>query len=822
MTRTLRALFLTGLLGALVLPVSAPPLAGQPPASTPASTIPVADTLPPGDTITPVRVEGVVVTILRSPMQVNRAPFAVSVIQEELGERGRSASSIEEALQGLPGVQVQNRYNAALGEQISIRGFGARSQFGVRGIRILVDGIPATLPDGQASLDHLDLGSLGRVEALRGPGAALYGNAAGGVLHFRSRTPSASPLRQELRFVDGDHGMRRVQATTSGTLGERTYLVSLSRYDWDGFRVLADGSGNTYGSALRDQVNATFTSPLLGGELRVAANYLELDSENPGSLTRADYLLADRRAFPGNVNQRTGKAIRQEQLGFAWAGGIRGREVELALHGIRRDLSNPTPAAIIDLDRVAGGVRALVRSEQEGPAGQLWWAVGFESEFQSDDRLNFANAGGERGVLRIDQKERVSGGAVFVQALLPINRVLDVMTGLRYDRIRFTADDRFPRAPDEPTGTGERTLDSASPSFGLQAGHLLHEPGPLPDLGRPARAPVRPRPGRRHAGRESASSGWVRQDYLYLKEFARVFAWAVAKADRLESMAWYASVLDLTLNTEMELHRRTPRGSASSPPSWRPSPCGPRPGPTPTSWCAPPPTATWPTSWPPSCPAPGATGSSAGPWPAGPPDDPRYADWIAQYASEEFAAAADWLRGELDRVAEGADPEKRQRLEEIFVLSSSRYEWFLGDVLDRGGLVAPGSPAAAQPPHGAEPGSWRMTRAFTTGRGPDGSAGRLTTRVPTTIVEDPPPSRFRASRTPGPRRGWRVRPGSFPPRPLPDVRPPRRSRAFPGPGPTPPRSWGAVPQRIPGALRPPGPPPGPRRPGDAGSRPRAR
>jgi iron complex outermembrane recepter protein len=469
MTRTLRALFLTGLLGALVLPVSAPPLAGQPPASTPASTIPVADTLPPGDTITPVRVEGVVVTILRSPMQVNRAPFAVSVIQEELGERGRSASSIEEALQGLPGVQVQNRYNAALGEQISIRGFGARSQFGVRGIRILVDGIPATLPDGQASLDHLDLGSLGRVEALRGPGAALYGNAAGGVLHFRSRTPSASPLRQELRFVDGDHGMRRVQATTSGTLGERTYLVSLSRYDWDGFRVLADGSGNTYGSALRDQVNATFTSPLLGGELRVAANYLELDSENPGSLTRADYLLADRRAFPGNVNQRTGKAIRQEQLGFAWAGGIRGREVELALHGIRRDLSNPTPAAIIDLDRVAGGVRALVRSEQEGPAGQLWWAVGFESEFQSDDRLNFANAGGERGVLRIDQKERVSGGAVFVQALLPINRVLDVMTGLRYDRIRFTADDRFPRAPDEPTGTGERTLDSASPSFGLHA-----------------------------------------------------------------------------------------------------------------------------------------------------------------------------------------------------------------------------------------------------------------------------------------------------------------------------------------------------------------
>ncbi len=485
MTRLTRTLLAASLLGALVLPTTAAHLPGQTPGTAPPAldTVPPGDTIPgdtirpdtirsdtiQGDTITPVRVEGVVVTILRSPIQVDRAPFAVSVIQEELTERGRSASSIEEALQGLPGVQVQNRYNAALGEQISIRGFGARSQFGVRGIRILVDGIPATLPDGQASLDHLDLGSLGRVEALRGPGAALYGNAAGGVLHFRTRSPAASPFRQELRFVEGDHGMRRLQATTSGTLGTRSYLVSLSRYDWDGFRVLAGGPGETYGSANRNQANATFTTPLLGGELRLAANYLDLESENPGSLTRADYLLGDRRAFPGNVNQRTGKSIHQEQLGLAWAGGVRGRELEVALHGIRRELSNPTPAAIIDLDRLAGGVRALLRVEHPGPAGNVWWAVGFESEFQSDDRMNFANAGGERGALRIDQKERVSGGAVFVQALLPINQVLDVMTGLRYDRIRFTADDRFPRDPDEPTGTGERTLDSASPSFGLHA-----------------------------------------------------------------------------------------------------------------------------------------------------------------------------------------------------------------------------------------------------------------------------------------------------------------------------------------------------------------
>jgi thiaminase (transcriptional activator TenA) len=173
---------------------------------------------------------------------------------------------------------------------------------------------------------------------------------------------------------------------------------------------------------------------------------------------------------------------------------------------------------------------------------------------------------------------------------------------------------------------------------------------------------------------------WVRQDYLYLKEFARVFAWAVAKADRLESMAWYASVLDLTLNTEMELHRQYAARFGISPAELEAE----------TMW----PTtraytdflvrtaadgdmaellaALLPCAW-------GYSFIGQELARLDPPDDPRYADWIAQYASEEFVAAADWLRGELDRVAADAGPDKRQRLEEIFVLSS-RYEWLFWEM----------------------------------------------------------------------------------------------------------------------------------------------
>ncbi len=174
---------------------------------------------------------------------------------------------------------------------------------------------------------------------------------------------------------------------------------------------------------------------------------------------------------------------------------------------------------------------------------------------------------------------------------------------------------------------------------------------------------------------EELFKNWVLQDYRYLKEFARVFAWAAAKADRLESMSWYAAALDLTLNTEMELHRQyaarfglTP-GDLEAAPMW----------PTTRAYTdflvrtaadgdmmdlvA----ALLPCVW-------GYVYVAKQLAEGSPPQDQRYADWIAQYDSDEFAAAAEWLKSEMNRLTEDATPEKRRRLTEIFVLSS-RYEW---------------------------------------------------------------------------------------------------------------------------------------------------
>jgi thiaminase/transcriptional activator TenA len=173
---------------------------------------------------------------------------------------------------------------------------------------------------------------------------------------------------------------------------------------------------------------------------------------------------------------------------------------------------------------------------------------------------------------------------------------------------------------------------------------------------------------------------WVLQDYRYLKEFARVFAWAAAKADRLDSMSWYAGVLDLTLNTEMGLHREYAARFGLTPEDLEAEPMWP----TTRAYTdflvrtaadgdmvdllA----ALLPCAW-------GYVYLAQRLAQARPPDDQRYVDWIQQYASQEFADAAEWLRNELDRLAGSPAGEKKTRLEEIFMISS-RYEWLFWEM----------------------------------------------------------------------------------------------------------------------------------------------
>ncbi len=433
-------------------------------AAMPLSAFPALAQTEAGDTIT---LAPVVVSVLRSPVRLDRLPFSASVIAGPDLAEGTAGLFIEEALHALPGVRVQNRYNASVGERISIRGFGARSQFGVRGIKILVDGIPATLPDGQTTLDHLDVGSLGRVEALRGPAAALYGNGAGGVILFRSAMPFGGAYRQQVTVVAGSDGLLRLQATGSGTAGAIGFRASVARSVFDGFRNNTSESGeDPYSRAERTTINAALTSAAAGGTMTLQLSGLDLDALNPGSLPADLFEEGSNQAWGFNIARKTRKAVRQGQAGVSWIGPLGGLEGALSAYGVRRELDNPIPTRVIDLKRNGGGVRAAVGREWGGGGRAGRVDFGVEGEFQGDDRRNYANQGGEAGDLQVDQQENVRAMAVFGQFRVPLGTRLDAMGALRVDRFNFSADDRLV-GTDNPDDSGDRAMGGVSPSFGV-------------------------------------------------------------------------------------------------------------------------------------------------------------------------------------------------------------------------------------------------------------------------------------------------------------------------------------------------------------------
>jgi iron complex outermembrane receptor protein len=369
--------------------------------------------------------------------------------------RARPGLALDKPLYAIAGVQVDNRYNFALGERITIRGFGARTQFGVRGVRVLVDGIPATLPDGQTTLNHVDPASIESVEVIRTPLAALYGNAAGGVVDIRTAAIPAAQLEHSARFVNGSHGLNRQQIAFGGTDTHGGYLLSVARLDYRGFR--------THNSANNRYVSGQSTLTSGNAAIRATAHHVRYDALNPGALP--DSMLARSRhlAFPTNESQRTGERGKHSQVGVTLDRALGLHRLALSTYGISRTLHNPIPPRIIDLSRRAGGARVSLGSSA---TTRVAWESGVETALQRDDRLNFQNVGGARGAVTLDQNERVRAVAWFATARTAVTRIATVQAGLRRDAVEFRATDHLVDAGN-PDDSGERKLRAWSPSVGV-------------------------------------------------------------------------------------------------------------------------------------------------------------------------------------------------------------------------------------------------------------------------------------------------------------------------------------------------------------------
>lgn len=383
-------------------------------------------------------------------------------------------------LLGVAGVQVQDRSNPSQDPRIAVRGFGARSAFGVRGVRVMRDGIPLTLPDGQTPLDWLDLETVAAVELVRGTAAALYGNAAGGVVDFRSREPARVPVAMDARAWTGG-GLRRASVQASGTIPSDSgmirnagWLASLSRTNGDGARQWS----RTDAQSLFARTMVTIAGTRL--ELQ-GTHYDTPRAFNTGALTSAE--LARDPTLPDslNITKRSRKAVKQSQLALLASRDMGAFDVSASGFSGTRSLDNPLPFAIVGVERdvLGGSLRAGVRDTVVGVPLRL--TVGADAQKQGDDRLNFENCAdvssapsttrcptqfAERGALRLDQREELSGVGVYARGEVELPRHLFLSVALRNDRITFKVRDRFISASNADD-SGDRTLSAVSPMLGM-------------------------------------------------------------------------------------------------------------------------------------------------------------------------------------------------------------------------------------------------------------------------------------------------------------------------------------------------------------------
>ena len=422
-----------------------------------------ADTVLPAYTL-----PGLTVSASRTTLPLAKVPLSIQIVEQQQIHRARPTWGLDEALASVPGVFVANRYNFSLDQRISIRGFGGRAAFAVRGIKVLLDGIPQTLPDGQGQLTNLELGDVDRIEVLHGSASALYGNASGGVISIWTNRQPVERLRAQLRFIAGRFDRRpgrtwnKWQSTISVRVGAGSAQLTVSRLDYEGERdhSMAD---------LRN-LSARLQLPLATGwSLAAVADVGDNPrADNPGSLTLAELQTSRDSAPAVNLSSQAGKDVSQLQAGVTVRRVLTGGgEAALTVFGLTRDLKNPTTFAFVDLGRTAYGARlSLSRSlGRDRFAQQL--TIGFDFQRQRDDRANFGNTAGRPDTARsLDQLEHVTEIGPFVQSALQLSPHATLTAGLRYDWVKFRVTDRLV-TPLNPDDSGDRLMRALSGSLGL-------------------------------------------------------------------------------------------------------------------------------------------------------------------------------------------------------------------------------------------------------------------------------------------------------------------------------------------------------------------
>lgn len=413
----------------------------------------------------------------RLDMPALDVPAALSIVKVAPAEVGNPGVNLSEVLVGVPGILARDRQNYAQDEQISIRGFGSRSTFGVRSIRLYVDGIPATLPDGQGQVSHFDFDVAERVEVLRGPFSVLYGNAAGGVVQLWS-APGTATAQTTLGVYAGSNDSFRYLADTRGTVGAMDYNVAASQWLSGGYR--------DHSRVNRQTAHARLGFDLGQGQtLTLVMNHLDQPvAQDPMGLTKAQLQADPRQASPAAEQFDTRKSTRQDQLGLIYErpSGDDGQWRAMAYYGQREitqyqsipvaTQANPLqPGGVVQPDTHYGGADLRWTHRGDWLGGDDEFVLGGGGDYQRQHRLGYENFVGDtlgvKGALRRDEDDNVNNVDAYAQWYWHFAPAWALTLGLRHDDVRFSAHDYY-ITPSNPDDSGDVNYSATTPVAALQ------------------------------------------------------------------------------------------------------------------------------------------------------------------------------------------------------------------------------------------------------------------------------------------------------------------------------------------------------------------
>jgi iron complex outermembrane receptor protein len=412
--------------------------------------------------------EEVIVGATRLDLELANVPGGATVVEQQDLHQGRQELGLDESLARVPGLFFQNRYNFTQDLRISIRGFGARSNFGIRGIKIFVDDIPATLADGQSGVDDVDLGSLARAEVIRGPSSSLYGAASGGVISLYTEDGPQAPFIEAGVDV-GEYDHEKYQLKTGGQYARLNYLVNASYLNNDGYRDHSEVNHALVNSKFRYDIDDV-------SDLTVVINAVDSPVADDAGAITADQVKDDpKQAQARNVSSNAGEALQQQKLGWVYRRELAdGQEVRVRNYYVWRDFGNYLPLGthipfsaidgVVEFDRFfyGGGAQYILTGELFARPNQF--TVGFDVDRQEDDRQRFVNSFGNKGALTFDQLEDATAWGVYARDVLALTDALQLTVGGRFDSVDLSVDDQFLANGDQSSNV---EFEKFSPSVGL-------------------------------------------------------------------------------------------------------------------------------------------------------------------------------------------------------------------------------------------------------------------------------------------------------------------------------------------------------------------